>query len=300
MVFAEIAPAWCCSVISMSQSRTCRSVISPSGTSARWGRSRLRPWVSRSSSAPSVRYALFSASHASQKRAKDAWAPGDASWREALAGLARSLAGSIPAACRDAAIRLWDRHAPAHALPCRVGGHATAPGVVGQVLLECLDARAKLGEFVGQGRLVASAVPPSWRRAARRRSRVPTPRRRSAVSAAVRLVPADDPTLAARIELDAHDTTLVGQLLAAPPPLESCHENLPHPPLATPTGTKKPRKCGAFTMRRRGLEPPPGYPGPGPQPCNPGVRSVLCVHIVQNVRESGRIGRNGRSGCCRG
>ena len=40
--------------------------------------------------------------------------------------------------------------------------------------------------------------------------------------------------------------------------------------------------------------------GPGPQPGNPGVISVLCIHIVQNVRESGRIGRNGRSGCCRG
>jgi hypothetical protein len=55
-----------------------------------------------------------------------------------------------------------------------------------------------------------------------------------------------------------------------------------------------------FRMRRRGLEPPPGYPGPGPQPGNPGVRYVLCVHIVQNVQESGRIGRDGRSGCCRG
>ena len=29
---------------------------------------------------------------------------------------------------------------------------------------------------------------------------------------------------------------------------------------------EKPRLCGAFAMRRRGLEPPPGYPGPGPQP----------------------------------
>jgi hypothetical protein len=50
-------------------------------------------------------------------------------------------------------------------------------------------------------------------------------------------------------------------------------------------------------MRRRGLEPPPGYPGPGPQPCHPGVISVLCVQCVQIVRESGRIGRTGRSGC---
>src|SRR5687768_7839404 len=30
-------------------------------------------------------------------------------------------------------------------------------------------------------------------------------------------------------------------------------------------------------MRRRGLEPPPGYPGPGPQPGNPGA---TYVHIA--------------------
>ena len=63
---------------------------------------------------------------------------------------------------------------------------------------------------------------------------------------------------------------------------------------------EKPRRTGLFGVRRRGLEPPPGYPGPGPQPGNPGVRYLPCVHSVQIVRESGRIGRNGRSGCCRG
>src|SRR3954463_2114964 len=31
-------------------------------------------------------------------------------------------------------------------------------------------------------------------------------------------------------------------------------------------GTRKAPLSGAFLMRRRGLEPPPGYPGPGPQP----------------------------------
>src|SRR5687767_13124775 len=30
--------------------------------------------------------------------------------------------------------------------------------------------------------------------------------------------------------------------------------------------TRKPRRAGLFGVRRRGLEPPPGYPGPGPQP----------------------------------
>jgi len=75
----------------------------------------------------------------------------------------------------------------------------------------------------------------------------------------------------------------------------------PAPPqVVNAQDAKKPRKHGAFPMRRRGLEPPPGYPGPGPQPCHSGVRSVQCVHIVQNVREFGRIGRNGRPGCCRG
>src|SRR5215210_6825126 len=53
-------------------------------------------------------------------------------------------------------------------------------------------------------------------------------------------------------------------------------------------------------MRRRGLEPPPGYPGPGPQPGNAGVISVLWVQNVQSVHESGRNGRNGRTGCCHG
>ena len=53
-------------------------------------------------------------------------------------------------------------------------------------------------------------------------------------------------------------------------------------------------------MRRRGLEPPPGYPGPGPQPGNPSVISVQCVHIVQIVQPRGRYARNGRSGCCHG
>jgi hypothetical protein len=53
-------------------------------------------------------------------------------------------------------------------------------------------------------------------------------------------------------------------------------------------------------MRRRGLEPPPGYPGPGPQPGNSRVISVHCVQIVQIVQPRGRYGRNGRSGCCHG
>src|SRR4051794_37380252 len=79
-------------------------------------------------------------------------------------------------------------------------------------------------------------------------------------------LPAHDPAVAARIELDAHHMTLAGQPLAAPRPLASCHENLPT--LETPSATEKrkaPQSRG-FHMRRRGLEPPPTKCGPGPQP----------------------------------
>ena len=71
------------------------------------------------------------------------------------------------------------------------------------------------------------------------------------------------------------------------------------PAITAPKTSKAPQLRG-FRMRRRGLEPPPTKCGPGPQPSNPGVRSVLCVHFVQNEHESGRNGRSGRSGCCRG
>src|SRR5215217_6586667 len=39
---------------------------------------------------------------------------------------------------------------------------------------------------------------------------------------------------------------------------------------------------GLRSMRRRGLEPPPGYPGPGPQP---GARKCRSVQIVQERPE---------------
>ena len=55
---------------------------------------------------------------------------------------------------------------------------------------------------------------------------------------------------------------------------------------------------GLRVMRRRGLEPPPGYPGPGPQPGNSGVISVRIAPDRPNVPGCGRYGRIGRSGCC--
>ncbi len=42
-------------------------------------------------------------------------------------------------------------------------------------------------------------------------------------------------------------------------------------------GRQSPDMRGLRVMRRRGLEPPPGYPGPGPQPGNSTVISVRCV-----------------------
>src|SRR5829696_2679773 len=41
-----------------------------------------------------------------------------------------------------------------------------------------------------------------------------------------------------------------------------------------PREREKPRRAGLFEVRRRGLEPPPGYPGPGPHPDSGGVLSV--------------------------
>ena len=42
-----------------------------------------------------------------------------------------------------------------------------------------------------------------------------------------------------------------------------------------PSGKERTRLlAGSFQMRRRGLEPPPGYPGPGPQHCRPSRRAV--------------------------
>jgi hypothetical protein len=61
--------------------------------------------------------------------------------------------------------------------------------------------------------------------------------------------------------------------------MSASQEALPRTPAAAkdPETRKSPATRGFRDMRRRGLEPPPGYPGPGPQPGNPGVISVRCV-----------------------
>jgi hypothetical protein len=45
-----------------------------------------------------------------------------------------------------------------------------------------------------------------------------------------------------------------------------CHESSPPRTSTRPENAKGPDMRGLRSMRRRGLEPPPGYPGPGPQP----------------------------------
>ena len=72
---------------------------------------------------------------------------GDAAFRGSLGG--QALAQPVV-----------DRHPPAHASPRRVGRHAAAPGVVGQLLLKCLYTRAKLGEFAGQCRVTLGLLEP--------------------------------------------------------------------------------------------------------------------------------------------
>jgi hypothetical protein len=48
-------------------------------------------------------------------------------------------------------------------------------------------------------------------------------------------------------------------------------------PASRPKNDKSPAMRGLRVMRRSGLEPPPGYPGPGPQPDSSGAVSVRYV-----------------------
>src|ERR1044072_8802474 len=61
-----------------------------------------------------------------------------------------------------------------------------------------------------------------------------------------------------------------------------------------PRTTKAPPERGFRAMRRRGLEPPPGYPGPGPQPgasTNSAIGARATASIARGVRvESVRSG----------
>jgi hypothetical protein len=102
--------------------------------------------------------------------------------------------------------------------------------VIGQLLLELVNARAKPRQLTGQCRGTRLA---GGGRAFgdRRRNHGRLALRRSGESAG------DPPRTSGRpsgcgsnpTQLDAHRTTLLGQPLAAPRPRASCHENLPRP-----------------------------------------------------------------------
>src|SRR5215210_4836888 len=66
--------------------------------------------------------------------------------------------------------------------------------------------------------------------------------------------------------------------------------------LARPPNEKAPRLAGLSLMRRRGLEPPPGYPGPGPQPGAStnsaiGARETASIALGRRAFESVQDGR---------
>ena len=146
----------------------------------------------------------------------------------------------------------------------------------------------------------SAAAPRSSRRAARRRSLAPRAIAKSSRALPLALVPADDPAVAVRIELDAHHTTLVGQPFVAPPPLASCHENLPRPAdRECPRREKAPQMRGFSTCAEEDSNLHPVIPDQALNLVTRVSYPSKSVHIVQNVTESGRIGRNGRAGCCR-
>ena len=79
------------------------------------------------------------------------------------------------------------------------------------------------------------------------------------------LTPPRPPPLLARIEVDTHDTPPRGHTSVAPMPRRDVTRKWP-PSQRRPRNDESPANAGLSRVRRRGLEPPPGYPGPGPQP----------------------------------
>ena len=99
----------------------------------------------------------------------------------------------------------------------------------------------------------------------RRKVGIPTTRRRpSAGSVAVVRRTHDSPAPESRVRIRPHLPKALSREIRTPPAWALRERETP-------------RRAGLFPMRRRGLEPPPGYPGPGPQPGDP---SVLCVQIA--------------------
>src|SRR4051794_24934725 len=88
------------------------------------------------------------------------------------------------------------------------------------------------------------------------------------------LAPSHPPPLLARIEVDTHDTpprATRGPHICGPDVKRRCHEKVAPCHRRRPE-RRKPRERGLSRVRRRGLEPPPGYPGPGPSTLSPGCQ----------------------------
>jgi hypothetical protein len=68
-----------------------------------------------------------------------------------------------------------------------------------------------------------------------------------------------------------------GERIRSPLAKRRCRGKFPPATTSDPNQRKSPATRGFRDMRRRGLEPPPGYPGPGPQPGNSTVIYVRCV-----------------------
>jgi len=61
---------------------------------------------------------------------------------------------------------------------------------------------------------------------------------------------------------------------------------------------EKPRHAGLFEVRRRGLEPPPGYPGPVPQVGGRLTGEWCFVQQRPSVGSGEHSGHPRRGGCC--
>jgi hypothetical protein len=148
-------------------------------------------------------------------------------------------------------------------------------------------------------RTTANAQPCQSARPLRERpSRPPrTPRHHRGCQPAAPLAPAlappHDVPVAVGLVVHAHGVLPRGSLgtwgtRSVPRCRRRCHGQLA-PPERTTQERVKPRLAGLVQMRRRGLGPPPGSPGPGPQPAHSTCGSVQIVEERHRKASSGKL-----------
>ena len=140
------------------------------------------------------------------------------------------------------AIRLLERDAPADALLGRVGVDADA-GVGRELVLDRFHARARRASSPASpaARASRAAIPPLG---AQRRSRGRLARGRSAGSAGGPPHASGRPSGCGSNRTGRSSHHARGAATAAPPPLASCHENLPHPSARRLRERKSPANAG--------------------------------------------------------